>query len=923
MAAGAAAAALTPDRFISLTLQCAATHNSQRVTLATHVDDFIKQHRLESDPAGASSIRTLVYELDRVKPLLARTVAGLYAAHAGSLARSDRPLLELFTMLAVVQLHHPRSPLPLSAFRRLCFCRPHSLPAFIVLLSFLYDSSALSMEENGWLAQQWQTIYDERHVRDSMVEPMLRVKPQIDALIQEMKDRGGKGRANEQKEADDGSEGEGGKRSSRRRGSNASIKQATVPTPFNLTQPKVKQLPEPPICMTQTFTANAVPPTTHDPQLSLKELEKAAKERRQMMAAATAAQHAAARKPRLATDARAQLTHVSELKTRAEREKAEAAATQPVSVRPPPPVVPVAPPKLTTAAILREELLFRRRAEAKAKELEQFASALRDETEFRAWQREQELLEDKRRAEEREKRKLDAAAAQQAALDAMITHAREKHEAVVAAKEELRAIEAAREAQMQAQIEAKQQLVNKIVEERQGVAVAIAAVASKKAENAEQIAQVKAEALQAKQRAYAEELEKKKALIKQIQAMEQLAAARARKPKEIDVTASSGLGLMSEMSTVELEARLRTMQQAEEEALREKREQINKAKQAKAEALLDMQRAHARMRREMSEEFRTKQQHRAEATAKVAQATKEKAVQDAEVLKQHLAVSAQEKRAEALRLAKELKAKSIANAFYAHRKQQAAAERERDMARALARREKDAAMRTRELEKGSSMVATRAEADRIKLAKAKARATALQRKATDALLEEHRADGRELDEEIMATQKIQMKAIREEVRHQMKQHRERNPYAKSIADREAKRAERLAAAKNGGTGSNNHSKTVARGVRLSGSSSSTIEFGMDGDGPGSDDELGALTAEMSLKAEVHALAVEVDEEDGEESAREATAADEEMEAKQQQQPQSTPQPATSNRVTAAAKRGSKLSTTKTHAATQKRIAARA
>lgn len=88
----------------------------------------------------------------------------------------------------------------------------------------------------------------------------------------------------------------------------------------------------------------------------------------------------------------------------------------------------------------------------------------------------------------------------------------------------------------------------------------------------------------------------RKDIIKQIQSMEKTAAARAKRPKEIDPTTSSGLGLLEEMSLAELRERLALCKRAEKEEEDRRRESILQAKSDKAAKIAAIVRNQERIR---------------------------------------------------------------------------------------------------------------------------------------------------------------------------------------------------------------------------------------------------------------------------------------------------------------------------------------
>lgn len=757
---------------LSHCVSCVSSVSASRgVTVATHVDEYLAAApALAADEVAAATVREAVYGVVRCRPLLALTVDGLYARHAADAARSDRVLYELLCWLAVFGLKQ----LGLAEFRR--FALAVEAHKAHTLLSFLWDPAL----QDEWLAAQWSTLYDPAHVQDVLLGHMRQVAPQMNALVSELHAK--------LVHSSSAATSEAGMAGVTR----VAAKASTVPEPFALTKPKVRMLPAPPLVMTATYKASAIPAAVYEN--SLKTLEQEAAQRRRDTEQAVARRHAAARPPTLSTQARGQTVHVGSEKLRQELEAAEKAAVQPVRARPLPAVRPVAPAKLTTAAILREDLLYKRRLEEAAAAAAKFESELRDESDFHAWQLKMEAADEEARAREVQQRKLDMQQAQLDAVAAMQAHAYAKHEAVVALKEERAEISAEMEAAMERDRLAKRGLVAKVSEAKAAIPLAVAEVAKRKVELAEEVVQAREAAAQAKRREAARDLAQKKALIRQIQAMEKLAAARARKPKEVDPTATGGLGLLDEMSLVELQERQVHLAAAEAAFLAEKRARISEDKARKAEVLGSMQRNLVRMRRDMAAEASERKLGRTAALDEAARAAAAKAQADALVLADRLLETQQMRRTEALRLAAELKSKKIQNEFYAQTKANLARERGEDLARAARRVDASEAVKALEIAQAAQAVKYEAERNRARADKARTRARVAVRSAAEQTLASHRAEGAQLDREDALAKSIQRREIAAAVAAQTEAHRMRNPYAASVADREARRAARISAA---------------------------------------------------------------------------------------------------------------------------------
>jgi hypothetical protein len=756
---------------LELCLQCQATFPGQRMTLATHVDQFTSgSAELAADEAAASTLREIIYGCSRSKKLLAVTVDGLYAKHAGQIARSDRGLFELFTLLAVYKLQE----LGLAEFR--LFVLSQEAHRMHTLLSFLWSPDM----QAGWLKEQWSTVLDHIFVEEKLLGDMRAVAPQMNALISELHATIAHASAVSSGATPSNELGVGVVK--------VAPKQSTIPEPFHLTQPAVRMLMAPTLQMDAVYKASPLP----EPTPSLADLEAHALSRRRAAADATRTKHMQAKAPKLSTDARSTVVHTASEKLRLELEAKEREATIGVTLRDPPKIKPVPAAKGTVATILREDLLYKRRQEEKAAELAKFESELRDEEAFFEWQRKMEAEDDEKAAAEVLARK---EASRQSAVDAvkaMAQAAQEKHLQVLEIREDLRVINKEKERAAEKEREKKKLQAEKIAKDKELIPLAVQEVVQSKVKKAEVIAAMKIEAEKVKKAEKKVELAKKKQLIKEIQAMEKLAAVRAKRPKIIDPTTTGGLGLLDEMSIVELQARLTGLAEREEALLKEKRRKILDEKSSKLQVLEEMQRQSQRMRGEIRQEFVEKKKERLTQTQVVLQQEKERQAQSAALLAAHLNAQSDVKRAEALRLVKELREKKIEREFFLAAKAGLAEEREEDMRRAAERRELESKTSAATTEKQRQIEAYTAEKNRKKVEREREREKVRVRRAADAKLKEMRKDDIDFDLEDKALKAINHSEINTAVRSQIVVHRSANPYAFKIAEREARRAAALA-----------------------------------------------------------------------------------------------------------------------------------
>lgn len=227
---------------------------------------------------------------------------------------------------------------------------------------------------------------------------------------------------------------------------------------------------------------------------------------------------------------------------------------------------------------MREDALLRKKQEQDAALIKAYEADLRDSTEYYRWQSDMRSLDDELKRQQVERRRLEMAASQQEAVEASERKRLENRQLADAIKVEKQAALLAAEDEERARLENMRALVEEVKEVRERApreaveAVLQSKVAAREALN-EELAELRARAEEERRI----EQERKDDLIRQIRALEMVPKQRV---KIFDPTESSGVGLLEEMSLVELRERLALAkaQAAEEEAdrrnliLKEKRD---------------------------------------------------------------------------------------------------------------------------------------------------------------------------------------------------------------------------------------------------------------------------------------------------------------------------------------------------------------
>lgn len=214
-----------------------------------------------------------------------------------------------------------------------------------------------------------------------------------------------------------------------------------------------------------------------------------------------------------------------------------------------------------------------------------------------------------------EKLKLLVELSKEEAIIAKEQSTKSKQEAANTVKSESHELRKKRERRMAQESDQKQRIVDGIQSTRDNVKEVKQRVLLENKERVAEIEREKEAMLMRKRQQDKEERERRSELIKQIRAMELVVAASAaeRTTKHIDITTTSGCGILGEMSILELQERLSLLkiQEAKEES--ERRERIVDGKRQKQQELFE------KMKR--VERFRSMERAREEQRSKSREST--------------------------------------------------------------------------------------------------------------------------------------------------------------------------------------------------------------------------------------------------------------------------------------------------------------
>lgn len=522
-------------------------------------------------------LKQVLYGTYRYKAVLKIVINSFYFNNGSKASRNDATLYTIIAYLTFFRLDELTFPVYEQIIRSQGAVKMHPI------LSYMFSREML----DKWVVEEWGKILDMGYVNDVLLDRIERHLPQAQKLLARLAAEafGDTPGATESNNASDSPQSASKKKPKRK---------VTVPKPFNLHKPTPVKLPEP-IRIEAKIALRPVPQSTY--RNSLSEIEKQKLDRKQATAAATAAKYPASLEFKLAESkvdidamrAEARENEVAELKKQFKAKAPPNFDAKPAQVR------------MTAAAIMREDALYRAKQAKEAAVLKQYEEDLRDSSQFYQWktdmERQDELAKLARVDELREDMKQSAVRA----AKAMEKETQIKRETAIQHRKDAQIRAEQLEAELEKERLEKAQLAAAVKEvEFEAPKRAAEALLKEKIKKTEEHRKELAEKRRIRALEDKAELEIRNDLIRQIRALER-APKNEFYIREFDPTESSGIGLcvclfvvcggcgtsklitihpiglLNEMSLVELQERLRMnkiREQEKEEAAREKFRQM-------------------------------------------------------------------------------------------------------------------------------------------------------------------------------------------------------------------------------------------------------------------------------------------------------------------------------------------------------------
>lgn len=419
-------------------------------------------------------------------------------------------------------------------------------------LSFLFNEESITT----WMKNEWCKHYEHTYVQTNLVSPLLRWLPELDDLVAELDNK----LANKQKP---------------RR-----PKPATEPKPFNLTKPRPRSVPMPEK-IPKLKKLRPVPQTTYrapveeDVMSKIREENRRRAEEELIRSSARQPSCASAEKSDKAKRRMRQIVDEENSKLQFNKVKAQ---EMPSTINGNIPI------KLNAATIMREGVLFRKKEEEELQRLSEYEKGGRDASEFMKWQETTRKKDLEKKWAEIEKRRLEGKLSYEEAILARQSLIRDNQQRVMEMKEETRDMMQKHFERKSREGEEMRKLVEQTMMDHENTKEARRKLQEYKQRLVQEVSKESQELMRKALEEAEEEMRQRVALIAKIRAIESVPVIRF---KHVDLTESSGAGLLNEMSVAELRERLALLKIAEKEEEEEKRDSILKSKVEKDQFLMD------------------------------------------------------------------------------------------------------------------------------------------------------------------------------------------------------------------------------------------------------------------------------------------------------------------------------------------------
>lgn len=552
-----AATSAEVEQLITKAIKLVKTYKPSVSTVDAHVRDVLGE--FDDDAEDKVFIQQCFYGCIRYKKVLKIFLSSFYFNNSSKILRSDYTRYMILAYITLFRLED----MGMKRFRFLLSSQDATKVHHF--LGYLYNMHNIDV----WLKDEWVKVLDRRYVEDVLIGTIKKRMDAITTYLENTHDKAFGTMVVSRSDATMDGESKG-----------PPPRPATKFNVPNITKPRPRMAPEP-LRIAQTAKANPVP--SHLDRTTIARVnKKRAASLNKTRAAVSAKYQEPQNQPFKLHETR---TNIDKVRDEVYSERFKECTFGEGFKAKPPPKYPSrgADVKLNAAAVLREDALYKKKQEQDAALIKEYESALRDSTEFYRWQTDMKGQDEARRRAQVEQRRLEMVASQKEAVEAAERRRFENKMLADAMKVESEALREAAEAEAASHLASLQALVSEVQEVRNTAPrEAEARVLRERIERREKLnAELEEARLKAEEEARIEQA-RKDDLIRQIRALERVPKQRV---KMFDPTESSGVGLLEEMSLVELKERLELNRQRNEEEEDERRRTILRKKREKEQDL--------------------------------------------------------------------------------------------------------------------------------------------------------------------------------------------------------------------------------------------------------------------------------------------------------------------------------------------------
>jgi len=532
------------------------TWNPVVESLDSHAENFLKKY---TDDNEKVFIKQVFFGTYRYEEFIKAFNTALFKRSPAETNRNDAPVNAVFIYLVCFRLNE----LPFEEFKKIVLSQ--NPVKMHVLFQFLCNVELLHQH----VRDEWCKLYDATYIDDVIIGGIEKRLPTMADLLGTISMKA-TGKVSEFVSSLGSQVGD--------KNNQTKSWKPTAQQPFQLTQPKVKALPEP-IMIPKIVKSNPVPETIY--KTNLKEIEDQKKKKKEEIKEKTNKQYTESKAQRFEFETEKRPTNMEQLKEAAET-KMQKETTIKTFHRP----MPVydhseADIKMNAATILKEEAVIKRSRQEEEDYIKQVEMNMRDSSEYEKWKKEQQDKEAIEKLELQERRRVEMQLAREAAMKAVEEKGKINKENVKVMKEISKENKKELESKIAEEVEHKKQLKETVVEARGNAEIEKQKILLENKKKHDEMRKEKKERWFMKQEEDEVEKKKKEELIRKIRELE-------KKPKDrtkvFDATETMGYGLLEEMSLVQLREKLDLVKlEREEEAEKKRVENIKKKEEKEVE----------------------------------------------------------------------------------------------------------------------------------------------------------------------------------------------------------------------------------------------------------------------------------------------------------------------------------------------------